>query len=57
MKFLFTTKKISNIDSFTLLTDFDSNKITDVLEEYVFELNQTLKPKSINAFLAPVELN
>jgi|APSaa5957512535_1039671.scaffolds.fasta_scaffold10316_2 integrase len=56
MKFLFTTKKISDVDNFTLLTDFDSDKITDVLEEYVFKLNQTLKPKSINAFLAPVEL-
>lgn len=56
MKFLLTTKKISHVDDFTLLTDFDSDKITDVLEEYVFELNQTLKPRSINAFLAPVEL-
>ena len=56
MKFLFTNKKISDVDNFTSLTDFDSDKITDVLEEYVFELNQTLKPNSINAFLAPVEL-
>jgi len=56
MKFLSMNKKISDVDNFTALTKFDSDKIADVMEEYVLELNQTLKPKSINAFLAPVEL-
>ncbi len=56
MKFLLKNKRISDVENFTSLSDFDSDKITDLLEEYVFELNQTLKPKSINAFLAPVEL-
>lgn len=56
MKFLFENKKISDVESFTSLIEFDSDKITDEMEEYVFELNKTLKPKSINAFLAPVEL-
>ena len=56
MKFQYSNKKISGVEDYLFLTNLNSDRITDFLEEYVFELNQTLKPKSINAFLAPVEL-
>ena len=56
MKFQYLNKKIADVEDYSFLADLNSDKITDFLEEYVFELNQTLKPKSINAFLAPVEL-
>jgi len=56
MEFLKSESHIDNIDDYDKLLDFDTEKITDILEDFVSYLNSTKKSKSITVFLSAPEL-
>jgi len=56
MDYLVSIKEITDNEKYDKLIEYDSEKITDLLEDYVIELGQTLKPNGINTHLSSVEL-
>jgi len=56
MDFLVRNNKIQNDTEYDELVGFDSDKITDLLEDFVFELNNRVKPKAVTTMLAAPEL-
>lgn len=56
MNYLVLVKEIANNEEYDKLIEYDSEKITDLLEDYVIELGQKLKPNGINTHLSAVEL-
>ena len=56
MEFLKSESHVNNIDEYDKLLDFDTEKITDVLEDFVSYMNKTKKSKSITVFLGSAEL-
>ena len=56
MEFLKSESHVNNIDEYDKLLDFDTEKITDVLEDFVSYMNKTKKSKSITVFLGSEEL-
>jgi len=56
MDFLVGQKKIKNNEEYNALAKLDTDKITDVLESYVSELNKTHKRKGVSTILAAPEL-
>lgn len=52
MEFLFDNRKISTSESFDELASFDSEKITDCMEEWVVYLGEEHKPNSIQVMIA-----
>jgi len=56
MKFLKSKDHIDNIEHYDKLLDFDTDKITDVLEAFVSYLKLTQKRNSINAIISAPEL-
>ena len=56
MKFLVEEKCIENNEDYEQVSNFDSEKITNVLEDFVAKLNKKLKPAAISTMLAASEL-
>jgi len=56
MDFLVGQKKLKNNEDYDTLAKLDTDKITDVLESYVSELNKTHKRKGVSTILAATEL-
>ena len=56
MKFLVGINEIKNDEAYDDVAKFGSDKITDALEEFVAELNKTLKKTAITTMLAAPEL-
>ena len=56
MEFLKSECHIDNVDGYDKLLDFDTEKITDTLEDFVNHLNKTKKPQSVTVLLAAPEL-
>ena len=56
MDYLVSVKEITDNEEYDELIEYDSEKITDLLEDYVIELGQKLKPNGINTHLSAVEL-
>ena len=56
MDFLVRKKRLKNNEDYNELAKLDTDKITDVLESYVSELNKTHKRKGVSTILASVEL-
>lgn len=56
MDYLVSVKEVTDNEEYDELIEYDSEKITDLLEDYVIELGQKLKPNSINTHLSAVEL-
>jgi len=56
MDFLHSEKYIDDPYDYDKLLDFDTEKITDVLEDFVYYLNMTQKPKGVTTLLAGPEL-
>ena len=56
MDFLVGQKKIKNNEDYNALAKLDTDKITDILESYVSELNKTHKRKGVSTILAATEL-
>jgi len=56
MDFLVGQKNLKNNEEYDILTKLDGDKITDVLESYVSDLNKTHKRKGVSTILAAVEL-
>lgn len=56
MRFLHEDKVISNIEDYESLLTFDTDEITDRLEDFVSELNLAIKPSGIRSMLAAPEL-
>ncbi len=56
MNYLVSIKEITHNEEYKKLIEYNSEKITDLLEDYVIELSQKLKPNGINTHLSAVEL-
>jgi len=56
MDFLVGQKKLKNNEQYDTLAKLDTDKITDILESYVSELNKTHKRKGVSTILAAPEL-
>ncbi|MDH3339969.1 MAG: hypothetical protein OEL84_01645 [Nitrosopumilus sp.] len=56
MDFLHSEKYVDDPGDYDKLLDFDTEKITDVLEDFVYHLNSTQKPKGVTTLLAGPEL-
>jgi len=56
MDFLVGQKRLKNNEEYDALAKLDNDKITDVLESYVSELNKTHKRKGVSTILASTEL-
>ena len=56
MTFLRSECYVDNIDNYDKLLEFDTEKITDILEDFVSNLNMTQKPKGVTTILAAPEL-
>lgn len=56
MRFLTEDKTISNIEDYESLLKFDTDQITDHLEDFVIELNSKIKPSGIMSMIAASEL-
>ena len=56
MDFLVEKKKLKKNEEYDALAKLDTDKITDILENYVSELNKTHKRKGVSTILAAVEL-
>jgi len=56
MKFLKSEGHIDSIDDYDKLLDFGTEKITDILEDFVSDLKLTQKRSSIATIIAPPEL-
>jgi integrase len=56
MTYLFEKKKISHIEDFQSLIEFDSGKSTDLVKLFIKNLKQKVKPTSVNAYVAPLFL-
>jgi len=56
MDFLVVQKRLKNNEEYDALAKLDNDKITDVLESYVSELNKTHKRKGVSTILASTEL-
>jgi len=56
MDFLVRKKRLKNNEDYNELAKLDTEKITDILESYVSELNKTHKRKGVSTILASVEL-
>ena len=56
MNYLVLIKEITHNEEYYKIIEYDSEKITDLLEDYVIELGQKLKPNGINTHLSAVEL-
>ncbi len=56
MNFLKEEKYIKDTENYDYLIEFDTEKITDVLEEFVYHLNKTQKTTSVNTILSSPEL-
>ena len=56
MSFLVSQRDLSHDEDYDAVAAFDSEKITDVLEDFVIMLGQTLKPNGINTHLSAAEL-
>lgn len=56
MRFLSEDRIVSDIDNYDALLDFDSDKITDHLEDFVADLNSKIKPSGVMSMIAAPEL-
>ena len=56
MGFLKDEQHIIDQNNYDKLLDFDTEKITDILEDFVYHLNLTQKPKGVTTILAGPEL-
>ena len=56
MDYLVLIKEIIHNEEYDKLLDYDSEKITDLLEDYVIGLGKNLKSNGINTHLSSVEL-
>jgi len=56
MDFLVGQKELKNNEEYDMLAKLDNDKITDILESYVSDLNKTHKRKGVSTILAAVEL-
>jgi len=56
MDFLVEQKKLKKNEEYDALAKLDTEKITDILESYVSELNKTHKRKGVSTILAAPEL-
>lgn len=56
MDFLHQERYIDDPNDYDKLLDFNIEKITDVLEDFVYHLNMTQKPKDVTTILAGPEL-
>ncbi len=56
MRFLTDDKTISDIENYESLLKFDTDQITDHLEDFVIELNSKIKPSGIMSMIAAPEL-
>ena len=56
MKFLEEDKVISDVEDYESLLRFDTDQITDHLEDFVIDLNSKIKPSGIMSMIAAPEL-
>lgn len=56
MKFLKDDKVITDIQDYDSLLNFDTDQITDHLEDFVVDLNAKIKPSGIMSTIAAPEL-
>ena len=56
MQYLTDKKQISNIEDYSTLAKFDGGKSTDLIKSYIKILKKTVKPTSVNAYVAPIFL-
>ena len=56
MRFLTDDKTISDVEDYQSLLKFDTDQITDHLEDFVIELNAWIKPRGIMSMIAAPEL-
>ena len=56
MRFLKDDKVITNIEDYESLLKFDTDQITDHLEDFVIDLNAKIKPSGIMSTIAAPEL-
>ncbi len=56
MNFLVERHEIDSDEDYDPLEQFEGDKITDLLEDFVFALNKKLKPSGISTMLAAPEL-
>lgn len=56
MDFLVERKEIENNEEYKTVVGFDQEKITDLLQAYVMDLNETIKTSGISTMLASPEL-
>lgn len=56
MNYLVEKKKLNNNEEYDELTNWDTDKITDALQDYVFSLNKKIRGTSISSMLAASEL-
>jgi len=56
MRYLVDKKQISNIEDYSTLANFDGGTSTDLIKSYIKILKKTVKPTSVNAYVAPIFL-
>ncbi len=56
MDYLTERNEIENNEDYKMVASFDGEKITDLLQAFVLELNEKLKPTAISTMLASPEL-
>ena len=56
MNYLVDKKYVSHFDDYDALANFDAGKSTDLVKSYIKILKKTLKPTSVNAYVAPIIL-